>query len=204
MGGVYPDGFLASYGVPEVFGYHGNQLRWYNDLTRYAVRQSARTTTELRAVLAQLPEQRRAARSGRPVRASAGSGRAARACDCSAPTSGWRCTSMTPRCPASRWCPRSRSSRIPTRRIASLWSPTFDPAKTTIVEEPVLAVGQGGRHRYRHHRGQWRRYAGRPGSYQRAVAPARQPHLSSVLDRRRSTECRCRWSAPTTPSWRCR
>ena len=30
------------------------------------------------------------------------------------------------------------------RRIATLWSPTFDPAKTTIVEEPVLAVGQGG------------------------------------------------------------
>ena len=35
VGGVYPEGFLASYGVPEVFGYHGNQLRWYNDLTRY-------------------------------------------------------------------------------------------------------------------------------------------------------------------------
>jgi hypothetical protein len=33
VGGVYSEGFLASYGVPEVFGYHGNQLRWYNDLT---------------------------------------------------------------------------------------------------------------------------------------------------------------------------
>jgi hypothetical protein len=30
------------------------------------------------------------------------------------------------------------------RRIAILWSPTFDPAKTTIVEAPVLAVGQAG------------------------------------------------------------
>jgi hypothetical protein len=30
------------------------------------------------------------------------------------------------------------------RRIATLWSPTFDPGKTTIVEEPVLAVGQAG------------------------------------------------------------
>jgi hypothetical protein len=30
------------------------------------------------------------------------------------------------------------------RRIATLWSPTFDPAKTTIVEQPVLAVGQAG------------------------------------------------------------
>jgi hypothetical protein len=25
-----------------------------------------------------------------------------------------------------------------------LWSPTFDPAKTTIVEQPVLAIGQAG------------------------------------------------------------
>jgi hypothetical protein len=30
------------------------------------------------------------------------------------------------------------------RRIALLWSPTFDPSKTTIVEQPVLAVGQAG------------------------------------------------------------
>jgi hypothetical protein len=47
VGGVYPEGFLASYGVPEVFGYHGNQLRWYNELTRYDVRQSARSAEEL-------------------------------------------------------------------------------------------------------------------------------------------------------------
>lgn len=32
--GVYPSGFLAAYGVPEAFGYHGNQLRWYDDYTR--------------------------------------------------------------------------------------------------------------------------------------------------------------------------
>ena len=30
------------------------------------------------------------------------------------------------------------------KRIATLWSPTFDPAKTTIVEEAVPAVGQAG------------------------------------------------------------
>src|SRR4051812_37913580 len=47
VGGVYPEGFLATYGVPEVFGYHGNQLRWYNAFTRYDVRQSARTGSEL-------------------------------------------------------------------------------------------------------------------------------------------------------------
>jgi hypothetical protein len=30
------------------------------------------------------------------------------------------------------------------RRIATLWSPTFDPAKTAIVEQPVHAIGQAG------------------------------------------------------------
>jgi hypothetical protein len=30
------------------------------------------------------------------------------------------------------------------RRIATLWSPTFDPAKTAIVEQPVQVLGQGG------------------------------------------------------------
>ena len=30
-----PGGLSGRYGVPEVFGYHGNQLRWYNELTRY-------------------------------------------------------------------------------------------------------------------------------------------------------------------------
>jgi hypothetical protein len=30
------------------------------------------------------------------------------------------------------------------RRIATLWSPTFDPTKTTILEQPVPAIGQAG------------------------------------------------------------
>src|SRR5206468_8608184 len=30
------------------------------------------------------------------------------------------------------------------RRIALLWSPTFDPAKTAIVEQPLQAIGQAG------------------------------------------------------------
>jgi hypothetical protein len=30
------------------------------------------------------------------------------------------------------------------RRISTLWSPTFDPAKTVILEQPVLALGQAG------------------------------------------------------------
>jgi hypothetical protein len=30
------------------------------------------------------------------------------------------------------------------RRIALLWSPTFNPSKTAIVEQPVLSLGQAG------------------------------------------------------------
>jgi Bacterial membrane protein YfhO len=30
------------------------------------------------------------------------------------------------------------------RRIALLWSPTFDPSKTTVVDEPVHSIGQAG------------------------------------------------------------
>jgi hypothetical protein len=30
------------------------------------------------------------------------------------------------------------------RRVALLWSPTFDPSKSTIVDQPVLAIGQAG------------------------------------------------------------
>jgi hypothetical protein len=143
VGNVYPDGFLASYGVPEVFGYHGNQLRWYNDLTRYPARQAARTTTELeqywvsflgsgalRALAAryvllpgqvELPGMRLL---GADQRVAVYANDAA--------------------LPGAAVVPEVQVEPDSTRRIASLWSPTFDPAKTAIVEQPVLSLGQGG------------------------------------------------------------
>jgi hypothetical protein len=143
VGGVYPEGFLASYGVPEVFGYHGNQLRWYNDLTRHTARQSARTTADLeqywvgflnsaalralasRYVLlpgqVELPGLRLL---GADERVSVYQNDAAM--------------------PGAAVVPDVQVEPDSARRIATLWSPTFDPAKTTIVEEPVLAVGQAG------------------------------------------------------------
>lgn len=36
----YHDGYLATYRIPEVFGYHGNQLKWYDLYTRRAERES--------------------------------------------------------------------------------------------------------------------------------------------------------------------
>jgi membrane protein YfhO len=143
VGGVYPEGFLASYGVPEVFGYHGNQLRWYNELTRYDVRQSARTAQELQqywlSFLSSAALRTLAARYillpgqvnlpglrllGADQRVAVYANEAA----------------MT----AVAVVPEAQVEPDSARRIAMLWSPTFDPTKVTIVEEPVPGFGQAG------------------------------------------------------------
>ncbi len=143
VGGVYPEGFLASYGVPEVFGYHGNQLRWYNALTRYDARQSARSAEELQqywlSFLSSAALRTLAARYillpgqvnlpglrllGADQRVAVYANEAA--------------------LPAAAVVPEVQVEPDSARRIGILWSPTFDPAKTAIVEQPVLAIGQGG------------------------------------------------------------
>jgi hypothetical protein len=49
LGGTFPtEGHLATYGIPLVFGYHGNQLRWYDELTRRSVREGAGSNEEAR------------------------------------------------------------------------------------------------------------------------------------------------------------
>ena len=143
VGGVYSEGFLASYGVPEVFGYHGNQLRWYNDLTRYNVRQSARTTTELEQYwVGFLSSAALRALAGRYVLLPG-----------QVDLPGFRLLGADQRVavyvndgalPGAAVVPEIQVEPDSVRRIATLWSPTFDPAKTTIVEQPVLAVGQAG------------------------------------------------------------
>ena len=143
VGGVYPEGFLASYGVPEVFGYHGNQLRWYNDLTRYTVRQSARTAAELEQYwLGFLSSAALRALSARYVLLPG-----------QVDLPGFRLLGADQRVavyvndaamPGAAVVPEVQVEPDSARRIAILWSPTFDPAKTTIVEAPVLAVGQAG------------------------------------------------------------
>jgi hypothetical protein len=143
VGGVYPEGFLATYGVPEVFGYHGNQLRWYNDLTRYSARQGARTTTELQQYwLGFLNSGALRALAARYVLLPG-----------QVELPGYRLLGSDQRVsvyvndaalPGVSVVPEVQVEPDSGRRIATLWSPTFDPTKTTIVEEPVLAVGQGG------------------------------------------------------------
>jgi membrane protein YfhO len=143
VGGVYPEGFLATYGVPEVFGYHGNQLRWYNALTRYDVRQAARTTSELEQYWLNL------------LHSGALRSLAARyvLLPGQVQLPGFKLLGADQRVavyvnenalPGAAVVPDVQVEPDSARRIALLWSPTFDPAKTTIVEEPVQAVGQAG------------------------------------------------------------
>jgi hypothetical protein len=143
VGGVYPEGFLASYGIPEVFGYHGNQLRWYNDLIRYSARQGARTTTELEQYwLGFLNSAALRALAARYVLLPG-----------QVDLPGFRLLGTDQRVsvyvndaalPGVAVVPEVQVEPDSSRRIATLWSPTFDPTKITIVEEPVPAVGQAG------------------------------------------------------------
>jgi hypothetical protein len=143
VGGVYPEGFLATYGVPEVFGYHGNQLRWYNALTRYDVRQAARTGAELEQYWVGL--------------LNSGTLRALAARYVLLPGQvdlpGYRLLGSDQRVavyindkaiPGAAVVPEVQVEPDSARRVSLLWSPTFDPAKTAIVDQPVLAIGQAG------------------------------------------------------------
>jgi hypothetical protein len=143
IGGVYPEGFLATYGIPEVFGYHGNQLRWYNALTRYDVRQAARTPAELEQYwLSFLASAALRALSARYILLPG-----------QVELPGLRLLGADQRVavyvndaalPGVAVVPKVQVEPDSARRIATLWSPTFDPAQTAIVEEQVQAIGQAG------------------------------------------------------------
>ena len=143
VGGVYQEGFLATYGVPEVFGYHGNQLRWYNALTRFDVRQAARTSADLEQYWLGL--------------LNSGTLRALAARYVLLPGQvelpGYRLLGADQRVavyvndgavPGVAVVPEVQVEPDSARRVTLLWSPTFDPSKTVLVEQPVLSVGQAG------------------------------------------------------------
>jgi hypothetical protein len=143
VGGVYPEGFLATYGVPEVFGYHGNQLRWYNSLTRYDVRQAARTAAELQQYWVGF--------------LNSGTLRTLAARYVLLPGQvelpGYHLLGSDERVavyvndnalPGAAIIPEITVEPDSARRVELLWSPTFDAAKTAVVDQPVLALGQAG------------------------------------------------------------
>ncbi|HET6796236.1 MAG TPA: hypothetical protein VFH40_03670 [Gemmatimonadales bacterium] len=143
VGGVYPEGYLATYGVPEVFGYHGNQLRWYNALTRYDSRQSARTAKELEQYWLTF--------------LNSGAFRALAARYVLLPGQvdlpGLKLLGADQRVavyldekalPPASVVPGVQIEPDSGRRISMLWSPSFDPGRTAVVEQPVASVGEGG------------------------------------------------------------
>jgi hypothetical protein len=126
-----------------VFGYHGNQLRWYTALTLYDVRQAARSAAELEQYWVGL--------------LNSGTLRALAAKYVLLPGQvdlpGYRLLGSDQRvavylnegaAPPAAIIPELRVEPDSARRVELLWSPTFDPATTAIVDQPVLAVGQGG------------------------------------------------------------
>jgi hypothetical protein len=143
VGGVYPEGFLATYGVPEVFGYHGNQLRWYNALTRYDVRQGARTAAELEQYwLSFLNSAALRALAARYVLLPG-----------QVELPGLKLLGADQRVavylnesamPGAAVVPEVQVEPDSARQIALLWSPTFDPARTTLLDEAVASIGHGG------------------------------------------------------------
>jgi hypothetical protein len=143
VGGVYPEGFLATYGVPEVFGYHGNQLRWYNSMTRFDVRQAARTAAELEQYwLGFLNSGALRALAARYVLLPG-----------QVELPGYRLLGADQRVavyanegaiPGVAVVPEVQVEPDSARRVTLLWSPTFDPSKTVLVEQAVQAVGQAG------------------------------------------------------------
>jgi hypothetical protein len=137
-GGGLEGGYLATYGIPEVFGYHSNQLRWYDQLTRRDARDSRDphywpdflVSPALRILAARvviLPGQ--------------------------VPLPGYELIGSnqqlaiyrhTASLPGASVIPTARVEPDSAKRLALLWDTTFDASREVLVPEPVAAIGTGG------------------------------------------------------------
>lgn len=142
--GVFPtEGYLATYMVPEVFGYHGNQLRWYDQLTRRSWREggpapaghdnywlSFLTSPVLRALAARvvvIP-----AHVTLPGYELLGG---------NDQVAVYRNTRALP---GAAVVPGVRVEPDSVRALDALWDPAFDVGAEVIVSRPVTEVGKGG------------------------------------------------------------
>lgn len=137
-GGGPEGGYLATYGISEVFGYHSNQLRWYDQLTRREARDSRApqfwpeflVSPALRALAARvviLP-----GRVELPGYELIGSNQQVAI---------YRHTASLP---GASVIPRVRVEPDSGRRLALMWDTSFDPSREALVAEPVTAIGAGG------------------------------------------------------------
>jgi hypothetical protein len=142
--GTFPtEGHLATYGVPLVFGYHGNQLRWYDELTRRSTREGAATSQEAQKYWLELL-------NGPVLRALATRvvilpGRF------ELPGYEWLGGNdrlgiyRNPRAlPGASVVPRVTVEADSARQVARLWETGFDPAAEVLAFEPIAEVRDGG------------------------------------------------------------
>jgi hypothetical protein len=138
-GGGPDGGYLATYRIPEVFGYHSNQLRWYDQLTRREQREGG----DQRAYWESL------------VRSPALKALAARVVIL--PTilqaPGLQSLGGNPQITVYRdtaalgiatVVPGLRVEADSVKRLNLLWDPSFDVSKEVLVDAAVPSLGQGG------------------------------------------------------------
>jgi hypothetical protein len=132
--GTYPSGYLATYRVPEVFGYHGNQLRWYDEFTRRFEREDPVTANERTLQFLLSPAMQ--ALSVRymvlpPV---------------DVPLTGWELVGRTQSLTLWRSERALKGAAVVShllvepdsnKALSALWTPGFDPGTTATVSAPV-------------------------------------------------------------------
>lgn len=138
--GLFQDGRLATYKIPEVFGYHGNQLRWYDEFTRRFEREA--DTSGGRLTLAMIMSPAFQALSVKYMILP----------PLDRPLTGWQKLGQNQQ--VSLWQSTNAldggavvSNLIvepdSTKQIDALWTPGFDPRTTATVFTPVAGIPSG-------------------------------------------------------------
>jgi hypothetical protein len=145
---IVGQGTFATYGIPEVFGYHGNEPRWYDVVTLRNVRDNARESGNARDYHAYLL-QLMTSGLGRLL-----SARLAILPATDIPITGWtrvagnQSTSVYRNdhaLPGGAAVGRIVVEPDTVKLISALWDPSFDPANVAMTEAPVPALaGTGG------------------------------------------------------------
>lgn len=138
-GGGNDGGYLATYRIPEVFGYHSNQLRWYDQLTRRDLRDAGDLRTYWESFV---PSPALKALSARILIMPT----ALRLTGLTTLGSDARITLYrdTAALGAVTVVPGIRIEADSVKRLDLLWNPSFDVSKEVLVDSPVPSLGQGG------------------------------------------------------------
>jgi hypothetical protein len=143
QGGGREGGYLATYRIPEVFGYHSNQLRWYDQLTRRQVRDNVQSNEQAQAYWFGFLES--PALRALSVRVVLLPGRI--------PLPGYQLLGSNQHVAiyrneralaAATVIPRVQVEPDSTRQLALLWDSTFDVAKEAVVDTAIVGLGSGG------------------------------------------------------------